>query len=212
MSLKPKHHFLVHYLSVILASGPRWNMSSMRFESKNRESKITSRVAISCVNVCRTIADKNQLRLNYQFLCSKAISPWYYDIEDVRSLKINDFPEVESYKELLLSMHKQSDIFCTTQMINFGGYEITQKCIIMIPSENGPDFFYVTAIVITKREKFFVVAKLLKDVYFDHHTQAFEILNERCEWRLLLADELFGYVKTHVVNLSAKSYVVKNWY
>lgn len=61
-SMKPKHHFLVHYSRVFVMCGPLWNLSSIRYESKHREAKITSRVSISRVNVCRTVAIKHQLR------------------------------------------------------------------------------------------------------------------------------------------------------
>lgn len=58
-SLKPKHHFLIHYPRIFSISGPFWNISSLRFESKHREGKITSRVSINRINVCRTIATKH---------------------------------------------------------------------------------------------------------------------------------------------------------
>lgn len=39
--LKPKHHFLLHYPTVIENSGPLVHMWSMHFEQKHRESKLT---------------------------------------------------------------------------------------------------------------------------------------------------------------------------
>lgn len=45
--LKPKHHFFLHYCRVMKLMGPLWNMSSMRFESKHREAKVTSHVSNS---------------------------------------------------------------------------------------------------------------------------------------------------------------------
>lgn len=34
--LKPKHHFMVHYVTIMRMSGPLGLLSSMRYESKNR--------------------------------------------------------------------------------------------------------------------------------------------------------------------------------
>ena len=38
-SLKPKHHFLVHYPTIIRCMGPLWNLSTMRCENKNQDHK-----------------------------------------------------------------------------------------------------------------------------------------------------------------------------
>ena len=66
--MKPKHHFLLHYPRIMRAIGPIWNVNCIRFEATHRIGKITSHAAISRVNVCRTIALKHQLMLNYRFL------------------------------------------------------------------------------------------------------------------------------------------------
>ena len=69
--MKPKHHFMVHYPSIMQQIGPLWNICCMRFESKNREAKQISRSAIFRVNVYRTFALRHQLILNFIGLCVK---------------------------------------------------------------------------------------------------------------------------------------------
>jgi len=39
-SLKPKHHFLLHYPNIILKTGPLIYLSCMRFEAKHKERNI----------------------------------------------------------------------------------------------------------------------------------------------------------------------------
>lgn len=41
-AIKPKHHFMVHYASVMRQIGPLWNICCIRFERKHREGKIIS--------------------------------------------------------------------------------------------------------------------------------------------------------------------------
>ena len=53
--LKLKHHFSIHYPSVMRQVGPLWPISYMKFESKNREGKQISHAAISRVNICKTM-------------------------------------------------------------------------------------------------------------------------------------------------------------
>ena len=56
-NLKPKHHFLIHYPSCILQTGPISLNWSMRFESKHCLLKLISNVTKSRVNLCKTIMD-----------------------------------------------------------------------------------------------------------------------------------------------------------
>lgn len=65
--LKPKHHFLIHYPSVIRRFGPLCNLTTLRFESKNRESKISSHVSQSSEHMCN-FSDKIAVTIDLSFL------------------------------------------------------------------------------------------------------------------------------------------------
>lgn len=75
--LKPTDHHLVHYSTIMDASGPLVNLWCMRFESKHREQKMTAISSSNKINLCKTIALKQQLKLTHQIysgsLFSKAI-------------------------------------------------------------------------------------------------------------------------------------------
>lgn len=62
-TLKPKHHNMIHYSKIIKMSGPLSHLSVMRFESKHRELKAIATGTTSRLNICHTIALKEQLRL-----------------------------------------------------------------------------------------------------------------------------------------------------
>lgn len=63
-----KHHFLVRYPRIRKNVGPLWNVCGMRGEAKHREGTIAAHSAIRRINVCHTIALRQQLKLNYRFL------------------------------------------------------------------------------------------------------------------------------------------------
>ena len=67
-SLKPKHHFLVHYPRIMLQFGPLLKLSCFRFEGKNQEGKQISKSTTSRININRSICIKNQLYLHNRFL------------------------------------------------------------------------------------------------------------------------------------------------
>lgn len=66
-TLKPKFHFLLHYPQMMLKFGPLTQIWTMRFEARHRISKMIARTSSSRVNICKTIAIRNQLILNNMF-------------------------------------------------------------------------------------------------------------------------------------------------
>lgn len=68
LPLKPKQHFMTHYPTIIKKIGPLNNIWCIRFESKHRESKLSSNVAAYKINMTHTLAIKHQLKLNNHFM------------------------------------------------------------------------------------------------------------------------------------------------
>lgn len=210
-SLKPKHHFLLHYSRVFLIAGPLWKISSMRFESKNREAKIISRTAVCRVNVCRTIAIKHQLRFNYRLLSNEIIST-RSSFDGVQEAYLTGLPDIQSYMNVLPAAIQRSEVISTVKKLRFDGVELYKNCIIMVPSEDGPLFYQVTELFVVGKENFTIIAKLLHDIYFNYHMQSYEILTNNFEWKSIGKDDLYGCIVTHKVRVNdGKHYIVKCW-
>lgn len=54
-NIKPKHHHLLHYPTIMHLIRPLWHVASMRGEAKHKEGITISRTSISRVNVRRTV-------------------------------------------------------------------------------------------------------------------------------------------------------------
>lgn len=67
-NLKPKHHFLTHYPSVIRNSGPPIEYWCMRFESKHRELKFYTNATATRKNLPVSIGKKCLLKFAYKVL------------------------------------------------------------------------------------------------------------------------------------------------
>ncbi|XP_058839220.1 uncharacterized protein LOC131694748 [Topomyia yanbarensis] len=67
-SLKPKHHFLNHYASVIRSSGPIKKMCCIRHEARHRDFKEYFNVTSSRKNVCLTMCIKASLFFSYDVI------------------------------------------------------------------------------------------------------------------------------------------------
>ena len=77
MKLRPKHHLLTHYPAIMLEKGPLGRLSSMRYESKHRVNKVIASTTTSRVNICKTIAIKNQLIFCQRLVADKGSYPTY---------------------------------------------------------------------------------------------------------------------------------------
>jgi len=58
--LRPKHHLLVHFPTIVLKSGPLIGMSCMRYELKNSFFKRSAHIVCNFTNICRTLAYRHQ--------------------------------------------------------------------------------------------------------------------------------------------------------
>uniref|UniRef100_A0A8D8Z1A7 C2H2-type domain-containing protein n=3 Tax=Cacopsylla melanoneura TaxID=428564 RepID=A0A8D8Z1A7_9HEMI len=65
--LPPKFHFLTHYPRMFLKYGPLTQIWTMRFEAKHKVMKVAARASSNKMNICKTIAIRNQLSLNGLF-------------------------------------------------------------------------------------------------------------------------------------------------
>ncbi|CAH1736352.1 unnamed protein product [Aphis gossypii] len=61
-TLKPKHHFLIHYPLIIQKSGPPRHFWCFKYESKHRELKMYARAITSRKNITLSLAKKFQLK------------------------------------------------------------------------------------------------------------------------------------------------------
>ena len=75
-SLKPKHHFMLHYPLVIKIMGPLVHLQAVRGQSKHREGKSTSN-SVATQDICKTIAIKQQLILSNRLLLRKGFDPGF---------------------------------------------------------------------------------------------------------------------------------------
>jgi len=67
-NLKPKHHILTHYPSIILKSGPPRHFWCFRYEAKHKELKMYARAITSRKNICLTLAKKYSFKFAHFLL------------------------------------------------------------------------------------------------------------------------------------------------
>lgn len=72
ITLKPKHHYMLHYSQVMRNVGPLWFVCCLRWEAKHKPFKQAARATNSRRNLPLTLAIKHQLNICARFLSKRS--------------------------------------------------------------------------------------------------------------------------------------------
>lgn len=210
-NLKPKHHFLLHYPSIMKKIGPLWNVCCMRFESKHQEGKKISRSAICRVNVCKTIALRHQLIFNYRLISKSSSYPTYF-CNRIKMSSLKNLPNASNFVHLLPSSFVGKSISLTNS-IQYKGKKIKEDSVIVTFSELGSEYYLVYLIILNGDDDFFIVTKSLTDCYLNERLRAVKIYDQDCFfWEILSMKDLQSSIISYINKLSDGSlYISKNW-
>lgn len=157
-SLKPKHHFLLHYPIVIENSGPLVHMWSMHFEQKHRESKLTSNISGSFKNIIHTLAEKSQLKL-----CHQLISPLRKVVTCPEGSLINEF----DYK--LFFQENNRNCIREVNFVDVKGTVYKLGMVLVIDASNIPVFSIIEKIFVLNDQNVYYLCKKYNTLHFDKH-------------------------------------------
>ncbi|KAK4872724.1 hypothetical protein RN001_014753 [Aquatica leii] len=132
-NLKPKYHFLTHYVRIILKLGPLMTLSCLRPEGKHQELKNESKITKCRKNIPRTLSLKNQLKQCYRFMSLKGLED-KINFGKMKNIDLNNYKQcnhtlsLENFKStsfyeinsckyekhtvILLDYNNDSPIFC----------------------------------------------------------------------------------------------------
>jgi len=119
-TLKPKHHFLIHYPTITQYSGPPRFYWCFKYEGKHRELKMYARTTTSRKNITLTLAKKCQYKFAHFLLQSSTQEIIIKEKHKIHSLNSDNICKI-----LFLS----SVDFCCYNQIEFMG-KICKKRIL----------------------------------------------------------------------------------
>lgn len=168
-TLKPKHHFLLHYALIMEVVGPLKNLWTMRLEGKHRPSKIYAKVNYNRKDLCYSIALKNQLNLSDVFLKNK-------------SCQIR----MPIFEPNLRNLYFSEKILLPNRGINFdsidyliiNGCKYVEGSVILVSNDKQlPTFGVIEKLFFMNKTKgsdakdFTVILSTFESLYFDDHLQ-----------------------------------------
>lgn len=152
-TLKPKHHFLCHYPSLIYQFGPLIRLWTLRFESKHSYFKKCARHACNFKNICLTLALRHQMLQAYihagksfksKIIINKSInfyvSMFSADIQNSLPPEMTPFNSVVSHNVVYQGITYQKDNFLPLEK-NTDGILFGKIQLIII--KNNHDVYFI---------------------------------------------------------------------
>lgn len=175
-TLKPKHHLMLHYFTVILKSGPPRNYWCFRFEAMHKEFKAYARAITSRKNISVSLAKKYQLKFAYSLQQPKSdtcffvqenhiIQSTHMDLISKLCEQINIYTPYLSYKQCTF----RRKIFKT-------GFFVCQYVDIDI--ENAAIYEVKEIIKFIGHDTPYVICELVKIKAYLKHFASFEITTD----------------------------------
>lgn len=166
-TLKPKHHILIHYPTIILKSGPPRHYWCFRYEAKHKEFKMYARAITSRRNICLTLANKHQFKFAYFLLKQKENS---FLVEALEKHKIDS-----KHMTIIFNfMNVSTNNYFSYSKIQFRGttYKIGN---FLTCCHNEICLFEILEIILLKKNTvYFVVQQILLEL-FDTHFRAYKV-------------------------------------
>jgi len=164
-NLKPKHHFLTHYPSIILKSGPPRHFWCFRYEAKHKELKMYARAITSRKNICLTLAKKYQYKFAHLLLNKESNKTFVVNMRHMINSNHTEF--------LLNNSFMSSTSFDSYSKINFKGteYEVGNYITNFI---DEVCLYEILEIIVIQNNVSFIVHQIQLNS-FNIHLKAYEV-------------------------------------
>lgn len=173
-TLKPKHHFLVHYKNIIEKSGPLKYLWTFKYESKHRVFKTYTKNTNSRVNVPLSLAIKCGMMFTKQ-ITSFEFKKWEscsIGILLKNSLFSNEITNFFFNTEISVN----EEIFCYNKIKYLG--TIYKKTLVLPVIKEDSVIIYQILEIIVINEQIYIFCEELEAIY-NHHLVSYVIKNKK---------------------------------
>jgi hypothetical protein len=173
-TLKPKHHLMVHFPTIIKQCGPLVGMSCMRYEMKNAFFKRCAHSMYNFRNVCKTLAYRHQQYSLYAKLSGENVRNIIIPVDSaaVPACSLSCCDAVVSY----LNVDTTDDIFVSTKVDKASvRYSTGHHVIVGISDDSGlPKFGCIDSFVCASSDEvWYIVVRLMRTVAFIAHYHSY---------------------------------------
>jgi hypothetical protein len=172
VTLKPKHHNMIHYGEAIRRLGNLVDYSSIRFEAKHSFFKTSFETSNNTINVPKNLSNKHQTMFAYNLIQDDQLNTKLILLK-AETIK---FSQLKNNRKLVLSKIESicdQDTLDISSVFEYYGY-VYKSGMVFIHNEEDVNFCKLNFIVRFK-SKHYVIASVLETNYFNEHFHAFEV-------------------------------------
>ncbi|KAJ8673109.1 hypothetical protein QAD02_004370 [Eretmocerus hayati] len=206
---KLKHHLGLHGPSSMKEFGPLIKSSALRFEAKNQEGKVIARTARTRINVCRTIAIRHQLLLNYRLRLKKPQAR--IETAEKKSIVVSKLKNISEFYSLL-PVHDPTAVVSTVKWVNTGDDKICKNSILLLFDDGGPVFYLAHELIVID-DAVHIISKKLSNCYAVERIHGYKVVDKHdfC-WSSLTLNDLHRASITYLTTLpDGGTYIYQNW-
>ncbi|XP_011879293.1 PREDICTED: uncharacterized protein LOC105568321, partial [Vollenhovia emeryi] len=198
VTLKPKHHYMLHYPQVMRRVGPLWPICCLRWEAKHRPLKQAAHATNSRRNLPLTLAIKHQLNLCARFISQKPLGEKYcFGVKE--EVSIRDSKNYQSFRDILPK--DLDEIINVFSWIRIAGtiYKKEMCVAVTFHKDTGyPVFGRINLITYCKKSNavYFLLC-MFETVDFVEHLCSYEVIEGSSEWNFTKFDDLIVPTPSH---------------
>lgn len=156
-SLKPKHHFILHYPHLIRSFGPLVALWSMRFDSKHSVFKRIAHDLINTKNLQVSLGRKHQQFMAY-YLDGQSLFQSNFYIKKISTVHIESLNS--SQKSAVSRKYPYHNTVCLTSKVQLFGTEYAEGMVVLAGQCYGqPEFFMIVSIIVNADKVSFLSKK-----------------------------------------------------
>ena len=171
--LLPKHHFMVHYPSCLLKSGPPVTYWCMRFEARHNFFKELARITRCYKNICLTLATRFQFALSSSIQSGRLIPPLQHNGPSTE-IVLYSLPEISDIICKALNMCRQDFVYILN-WVQLGHYKFKLNPIVLVSVCNGLPTFGSINKILAIEGNIYLILKELVTLHYDEHFHAFAV-------------------------------------
>ncbi|XP_052468758.1 uncharacterized protein LOC128026067 [Carassius gibelio] len=184
-NLRPKHHYVEHYPTMIKCFGPLVHVWTMRFEAKHRFFKRVVHDAQNFKNILKTMAVRHQHMMAYHLAAPSFFNP-ETQASSVDSVLVSALPEVA---QLHIRRLTTSDTIYQTSKVTINGTDYVCGMFLSVGESGGlPRFCRVEHIYLVNSTISFLCSDC--ESWFSEHLGSYELSPSQTSLSIHLRSDL----------------------
>lgn len=189
-TLKPKHHFLLHYNMLLLQVGPLRNLMTFVFEQKNRHLKLYASVTNQRVNLSWSLMCKAAYKFQ-KFMDEMSDGlPSCYSCQKFKSITFGDLQQMDNINVLTENVQVgESDDIKEVLSIKYKNKLYKENYFILLKTTDKKDLYKIKKII-EINNNYYIIGQLLSVKQYSDHFKSYLVDSYTSSFKLITFENI----------------------